>query len=85
MMPGGSLESASAMAERIRQRVEAHQRTEADLSGLRVTASIGVAVAPPAAVARDLIERSDRALYHAKNTGKNRVSLATADGSIVAA
>jgi len=82
MMPGGTAESAGAIAERIRQRVEAYQRSEPDLAGLRVTASIGVAVSPPGVTARDLIERADRALYHAKRAGKNRVSTARADGSI---
>ena len=82
MMPGGTAESAGAIAERIRQRVEAYQRSEPDLVGLRVTASIGVAVSPPGVTARDLIERADRALYHAKRAGKNRVSTARSDGSI---
>ena len=85
MMPGGTVESAGAIAERIRQRVEAYQRNEPDLVGLRVTASIGVAVSPPGVTARDLIERADRALYHAKRAGKNRVSTARADGSIAEA
>jgi diguanylate cyclase len=76
MMPGGTAESAGAIAERIRQRVEAYQRSESDLSDLRVTASIGVAVSPPGRTARELIERADRALYHAKKQGKNRVSTA---------
>ena len=50
---GGTAESAGAIAERIRQRVEAYQRSEPDLVGLRVTASIGVAVSPPGVTARD--------------------------------
>jgi diguanylate cyclase (GGDEF)-like protein len=83
MMPGGTVESAAATAERIRQRIEAYQRSEWDLSSL--TASIGVAAAPPGVTSRDLIERADRALYHAKTTGKNRVSAASADGTISAA
>jgi diguanylate cyclase (GGDEF)-like protein len=83
MMPGGTMESAGVIAERIRQRVEAYQRSEQDLAALRVTASIGVAVSPPGVTARDLIERADRALYHAKKAGKNRVSTASADGSVL--
>jgi len=82
MMPGGTAESAGAIAERIRQRVDAYQRSEPDLAGLRVTASIGVAVSPPGVTARDLIERADRALYHAKRAGKNRVSIAGPDGNV---
>jgi diguanylate cyclase (GGDEF)-like protein len=82
MMPGGTLESAGAIAERIRHRVEAYHRSEPDLRDMRVTASIGVAVSPPGATARELIERADRALYHAKRGGKNRVVTARADGTI---
>jgi len=82
MMPGGTAESAGAIAERIRQRVDAYQRGEPDLASLRVTASIGVAVSPPGVTARDLIERADRALYHAKRAGKNRVSTAGPDGHV---
>ena len=85
MMPGGTLESAGAIAERIRQRVESYQRSESDLSDLSVTASIGVAVSPPGMTARDLIERADRALYHAKKQGKNRVSTAAEDGTVLPA
>lgn len=81
MMPGGTLESAAATAERIRHRVETYDRKGSDLSGLRVTASIGVAVSPPEPTARDLIEQADRALYQAKNAGKNRVITADPDRS----
>jgi diguanylate cyclase (GGDEF)-like protein len=79
MMPGGTIESAITIAERIRQRVEAYRRSEPDLGELRVTASIGVAVSPPGVTARDLIERADRALYQAKKGGKNRISTADLD------
>jgi len=82
MMPGGTDESAGAIAERIRQRVEAYHRTEPEFVELKVTASIGVAVSPPGTTSRDLIERADRALYHAKKSGKNRVSTAGPDGSV---
>jgi diguanylate cyclase (GGDEF)-like protein len=79
MMPGGTVESASTIAERIRHRVEGYQRSEPSLAVLRITASIGVAVSPPGVTARDLMERADRALYHAKRAGKNRVSTADTD------
>jgi diguanylate cyclase (GGDEF)-like protein len=85
MMPGGTPESAGTIAERIRQRVEAYRRSESDLAALHVTASIGVAVSPPGVTARDLIERADRALYHAKRAGKNRVSATAPNGTIIPA
>ncbi|HKE86224.1 MAG TPA: sensor domain-containing diguanylate cyclase [Vicinamibacterales bacterium] len=83
MMPGGTAESAGTIAERIRQRVETYQRSESELATLHVTASIGVAVSPPGVTARDLIERADRALYHAKRAGKNRVSTTGPDGTVL--
>ena len=42
--------------------------------GLKVTASIGVAVAGPAdKTPEDLVKRADEALYEAKNNGRNQV------------
>ncbi|MBF0219065.1 MAG: diguanylate cyclase [Gammaproteobacteria bacterium] len=55
--------------------------------GKRVTVSIGVAtVIPgqhPSSQSSDLVESADRALYHAKHEGRNRVALLHPDGSIV--
>jgi len=82
MMPGGTHESTQAIAERVRQRVEAHRRSEPELASLRVTVSVGLAVSSPSSTARDLVERADRALYHAKRSGKNRVSAAALDGTV---
>ncbi|OYV40921.1 MAG: diguanylate cyclase, partial [Thiomonas sp. 20-64-5] len=46
------------------------------LSGLRVTASIGVAAVPTHARSSfDLLQRADDAMYAAKNDGKNRWAL----------
>ena len=70
--------STSVVAERIRSRIETTAMTCGDTS-IVVTASIGIAgmdtpesnVLSPAA----LIDRADRALYSAKNRGRNRVEL----------
>ncbi|HXC62659.1 MAG TPA: diguanylate cyclase, partial [Nitrospiria bacterium] len=63
------------LAERIRKTVES---TEFEVQGktLNVTLSIGVATCPGDARTREeLIQFADQALYHAKNTGRNRVAV----------
>ncbi len=74
VMPGSSLDSAAAIADRIRQRIQGHHSADRALAGLRVTVSIGVAESGPLGSVRDVIERADSALYMAKRAGKNRVS-----------
>ena len=71
-MPGSGAESSASVAERIRQRIETFRTTETELTDLRVTASIGMAVSEGAS-ARELIARADQALYEAKEAGKNRL------------
>ena len=71
VMPGSGLDSAAAVAERIRLRIADRQPAvphEPD-----VTVSIGVAELQVGDHARDVIDRADRALYEAKRSGKNRV------------
>jgi diguanylate cyclase (GGDEF)-like protein len=72
VMPGSGVENAGNIAERIRQRIEAHRLEDPDLAAMRVTVSIGVSVSNDGS-ARSLIERADLALYAAKREGKNRV------------
>jgi diguanylate cyclase (GGDEF)-like protein len=72
LMPGSRGDSAASIAERIRHRMEAYRPDQPELSSLRVTASIGLAMAAGVST-RELIDRADRALYTAKTTGKNRV------------
>jgi diguanylate cyclase (GGDEF)-like protein len=74
LMPGSGIESATAIAERIRRRIHAYHSTDHGLANLRVTVSIGVAESRRGAAAREMIERADNALYAAKRAGKNRVS-----------
>ncbi|WP_107852558.1 sensor domain-containing diguanylate cyclase [Oceanimonas marisflavi] len=59
------------LAERIRQRVE---NTDFGEMG-PVTVSIGVSLWRPGDNGKQLLERADRALYAAKNAGRNRVVL----------
>jgi diguanylate cyclase (GGDEF)-like protein len=70
-------EGAVQVAERIRRAIEAHPFA-LDGPAIRVTISVGVAVSP--AHGRDiktLVGRADRALYRAKEAGRNRVCLET--------
>lgn len=59
------------VAERLRAAIEASGLAYAD--GRPVTISIGVAYARAADGSDDVVERADRALYRAKNGGRNRV------------
>jgi len=71
-----SLDDAVALAERIRQRVGADP-IHIDGHDLNLTVSLGVAEARPEDDARTLLARADRALYAAKNAGRNRVATET--------
>ncbi len=68
-MPG-SRDEAAAVAERMRAVVENIELASAP--GLRSTLSIGFAERAGDASLREWIERADRALYRAKNAGRNR-------------
>ena len=71
VMPGSGLDSAVAVAERIRLRIADRQVQPSHEPD--VTVSIGVAQLEAGDHARDVIDRADRALYEAKKAGKNRV------------
>lgn len=71
VMPGSRVDTAAAIADRIRILIEQRQpRLPNDPS---ITVSVGVAELQPGDDARMMIERADRALYQAKRAGKNRV------------
>lgn len=71
LMPLDAEAAAFAAGERLRAAIERCGVLHAD--GMPVTASIGVAVATIADSAESLLQRADRALYQAKNAGRNRV------------
>jgi diguanylate cyclase (GGDEF)-like protein len=74
-MVGAGSDGARQMAERIRTMVEATP-VAAGRAVLRMTVSIGVAsIFPGCERKEELIARADQALYYAKQTGRNRVSL----------
>ena len=80
ILPQTTREGALTLAERIRAAVEAHAFPGED-EGMHITASMGIAQFPDdGELTRDLLEGSDRTLYDAKRTGRNKVS-AMATGS----
>jgi diguanylate cyclase (GGDEF)-like protein len=73
---GSPQKQAEEVGERIRATIEAHQFV---FEGKRipVTMSIGIAFKGPKDESWEFIyERADKALYHSKNSGRNRVSVA---------
>jgi diguanylate cyclase (GGDEF)-like protein len=76
LLPITDTDAAVAVAERIRETVEAMQVDVREELSLRVTVSLGIATLAPAGGSLDeLIRRADRALYHAKHSSRNRVGL----------
>jgi len=71
LLRDASRERALQVAERLRGAVEASGLTYAD--GKPVTVSAGVAYARAGDTSGEVVERADRALYRAKNAGRNRV------------
>jgi diguanylate cyclase (GGDEF)-like protein len=82
LLPGQPAAEALALAEFIRQSVEQHVFA---LEGqhISMTASIGVAsMTPTTGNATDLLKRADKAVYEAKDSGRNKVCSATEDHTI---
>jgi diguanylate cyclase (GGDEF)-like protein len=80
-LPETNRDEAMIIAERIRHQIEVH-KTPWQKHRIRVTASIGVAYFNPEneeANQDEIIARADRAMYLAKENGKNRIQLAKTD------
>jgi len=75
LLKGRSRQECLEEVEDLRQRIEA-LRPE----GLQITASIGIASSlhRPGANFEGILEEADRAMYHAKEFGRNRVMMAGA-------
>ncbi|MBN1826181.1 MAG: sensor domain-containing diguanylate cyclase [Candidatus Eisenbacteria bacterium] len=81
LLPGASREQAKVICERLRSLVEDLPVPEPGHAEFRLTTSLGVSLYPdhagetadPDTVRRELLQRSDQALYEAKRLGKNRV------------
>ena len=74
LLPGSSEEEAMGIADRIRKEVA--DLKVADCSR-QITVSLGVASWRAGETPADLIAHADAALYHAKNTGNNKVEAAS--------
>jgi diguanylate cyclase (GGDEF)-like protein len=70
-----TIEGASVFAERVRKSIEEFEFPLKDGKPLKVTISIGVVAFPDlkAQKVEELIESADKALYQAKESGRNRV------------
>jgi two-component system cell cycle response regulator len=76
IMPRSDRQEASFVAERIRATVERASFNISAGQPLQITVSVGVGIAATGTADVDaLIERADRALYEAKNSGRNRIAL----------
>jgi two-component system cell cycle response regulator len=76
LLLGSNLKTAEEVAERIRQTLEAHH-FQFEGKDIPITISAGVAIKSEADDGWDKIyDRSDKALYHSKNSGRNMVAVA---------
>ena len=74
ILPATSKSQAEMLAERIRKTVQNHSFCQGKLNS--VTISIGIATCPEDSnIPEVLIEKSDNALYEAKEKGRNRVCM----------
>lgn len=77
LLPDTSLEGAQAVAEKIRRTIEAGRIKKGGSEEVaRITISLGVARYVPGESGASFIERADRALYAAKNGGRNQACVA---------
>jgi diguanylate cyclase (GGDEF)-like protein len=81
VMPGADVEAACQRAEQLREEI-CNTRIRFDDDEFSVAATVGVSVYPEHGTTSDLaILAADRALYHAKAHGGNRVGVAAASGA----
>ncbi len=74
-LPDTDHETAQSIAERLRQALAASPVSANDELSLPITASFGLCMVDASISLEETIERADRALYQAKNDGRDRVVL----------
>jgi len=72
-LPNADMKQCARVLERLRRVIEASPVTISDETVLPVTASIGAAPMTKNRTAEQIIEKADKALYAAKEGGRNRV------------
>ena len=74
LLPGTNIEGAAEIAERVRKNVEAAVILTDEGIETKITVSIGVnsIVPTPNDFIKDFIEKADRAMYRAKQAGRNK-------------
>ncbi len=77
LLPVTGLDEARAAAERLRKAIEADV-VEFDGARIGVTISVGLALVADGEPLDAALTRADKALYRAKNAGRNRVDIALA-------
>jgi diguanylate cyclase len=74
LLPNCSQDDATMIMERVRRAVEG-ESFQNDVANIGITLSVGIA-ATPGVEPKELLEAADRAVYLAKNRGRNRVETA---------
>jgi diguanylate cyclase (GGDEF)-like protein len=77
LLPETEVDGASAVARRLRDRIQRFSFLSGLSPGSRLTASVGVATLPDVAdTAEGLLQAADAAMYRVKVTGKNGIHIA---------
>ncbi|MCK9183157.1 MAG: GGDEF domain-containing protein [Fibrobacteraceae bacterium] len=72
-LPGTTPDNAAKIAERIRSSIEKKKiKLESGGQEISITVSLGYAAREDGDTVNSIIDKSDKALYYAKNTGRNR-------------
>lgn len=83
ILPDTGSDGASAVAERVRDRLASHPFLASDGLSIRLTASVGVATLPDvASTAEALVRAADMAMYRVKEAGKNGIHIARVETAL---